>query len=68
MGLKYNAFISYRHSEVDSKIASEVQTRLERFRIPKAIIKKTGVKRFERIFRDKEELPSEHFLLSLSHI
>ena len=57
MGLKYNAFISYRHSEVDSKIASEVQTRLERFRIPKAIIKKTGVKRFERIFRDKEELP-----------
>jgi len=57
MGLKYNAFISYRHSEVDSKIASEVQTRLERFRIPKAIIKKTGVKRIERIFRDKEELP-----------
>ena len=57
MGLKYNAFISYRHSEADSKIASEVQTRLERFRIPQAIVKKTGVKRIERIFRDKEELP-----------
>ena len=57
MGLKYNAFISYRHSEADSKIASEVQTRLERFRIPKEIVKKTGIKRFERIFRDKEELP-----------
>lgn len=57
MALKYNAFISYRHSELDSKIASEVQTRLERFRIPKAIVKKTGIKRFERIFRDKEELP-----------
>lgn len=57
MGLKYNAFISYRHSEADSKIASEVQMRLERFRIPQAIVKKTGVKRIERIFRDKEELP-----------
>lgn len=57
MGLKYNAFISYRHSEADSKIAAEVQTRLERFRIPKAIVEKTGVKRIERIFRDKEELP-----------
>ncbi len=57
MNLKYNAFISYRHAEQDSKIASEVQTRLERFRIPKEIVKKTGVKRFERIFRDKEELP-----------
>ncbi len=39
MALKYNAFISYRHSELDSKIASEVQTRLERFRIPKALLK-----------------------------
>ena len=57
MNLKYNAFISYRHAEQDSKIASEVQTQLERFRIPKEIVKKTGVKRFERIFRDKEELP-----------
>lgn len=54
---KYNAFISYRHSEKDSLIASEIQTRLERFKIPKDIQKKTGVKRFERIFRDKEELP-----------
>ena len=57
MESKYNAFISYRHSEVDSKIASEIQTQLERFRIPKDITVKTGIKRFERIFRDKEELP-----------
>ena len=54
---KYNAFISYRHSEKDSAIASEIQTRLERFKIPRDIQKKTGIKRFERIFRDKEELP-----------
>ncbi len=57
MEKKYNAFISYRHSEKDSMIASEIQTRLERFKIPKEIQKRTGVKRFERIFRDKEELP-----------
>ena len=54
---KYNAFISYRHATEDSKIASEIQTQLERFRIPKEIRKMTGVGRFERIFRDKEELP-----------
>lgn len=55
---KYNAFISYRHSEIDNKIASEIQTQLERFKIPKQIQKKTGIKRFDRIFRDKEELPT----------
>ena len=57
MDRKYNAFISYRHAPEDIKIASEVQTQLERFKIPKEIQKKTGVKRFERVFRDKEELP-----------
>ncbi len=57
MDRKYNAFISYRHAPEDIKIASEVQTQLERFKIPAEIQKKTGVKRFERIFRDKEELP-----------
>ena len=57
MERKYNAFISYRHAKEDIKIASEVQTQLERFRIPSAIQKKTGIKRFERVFRDKEELP-----------
>ena len=55
---KYNAFISYRHSEIDNKIAAELQTQLERFKIPAAIQKKTGIKRFDRIFRDKEELPT----------
>ncbi len=54
---KYNAFISYRHSLEDNKIAKEVQTQLERFHIPHKIRKLTGKKRIERIFRDKEELP-----------
>ena len=38
-------------------IASEIQKSLERFRIPKAIQKQTGKERFNRIFRDVEELP-----------
>ena len=54
---RYNAFISYRHSKKDNVIAKEIQSGLEHFRIPAKIKKKTGIKRFDRIFRDKEELP-----------
>ena len=57
MEYKYDAFISYRHAEKDTMIASEIQKSLERFRIPKAIQKQTGKERFNRIFRDVEELP-----------
>ncbi|MBR5181701.1 MAG: TIR domain-containing protein [Clostridiales bacterium] len=57
MEYKYDAFISYRHAEKDTLIASEIQKSLERFRIPKAIQKQTGKQRFNRIFRDVEELP-----------
>ena len=57
MAPRYNAFISYRHAPLDSKVASEIQKKLERARIPRAIQKKTGKKKIERIFRDKEELP-----------
>ncbi len=54
---KYNAFISYKHAPLDNKIAKEIQTSLEHFQIPGKIKKRTGIKRFERIFRDLEELP-----------
>ncbi|MBP5774599.1 MAG: toll/interleukin-1 receptor domain-containing protein [Clostridiales bacterium] len=57
MEFKYDAFISYRHAEKDTQIASEIQKSLERFSIPKALQKKTGKKRFNRVFRDVEELP-----------
>ncbi len=53
----YNAFISYKHAPLDSKVAEDVQRRLERFNIPHSIRKKTGKKRIERVFRDKDELP-----------
>ena len=56
MSQHYNAFISYKHGPLDNKVAAEVQTQLERFRIPKAIQKSTGIKKIDRIFRDKEEL------------
>ena len=57
MEYKYDAFISYRHAEKDTLIAAEIQKSLERFRIPQAIQKQTGKERFNRIFRDVEELP-----------
>ena len=52
----YNAFISYKHAPLDTKVAAEIQKQLERFRIPKAIQKSSGIKCIDRIFRDKEEL------------
>ena len=53
----YNAFISYKHAPEDNKVAEAVQKGLERYRIPGKIRKKTGMKRINRIFRDKDELP-----------
>ena len=57
MATHFNAFISYRHSPLDSQIAQRIHRQLERFKIPKAIKKATGIKKIDRIFRDKEELP-----------
>ena len=53
----YNAFISYKHAELDNKIAEHVQKKLEHFHIPAKIQKQTGKKKIERVFRDKDELP-----------
>ena len=52
----YNAFISYKHAEADIKVAEAIEKGLERFHIPGKIRKKTGYKRIQRIFRDKDEL------------
>lgn len=57
MERKFDAFISYRHHPVDSEVAAAVQRQLEHFTIPRAVQKKTGKKRIDHIFRDKEELP-----------
>ena len=53
----YDAFISYKHAPLDNKVAAHVQSKLEHFHIPAKIRKKTGMKRIQRVFRDKDELP-----------
>ncbi len=68
----YDAFISYRHTEVDAAIAHELHGKLEHFHIPKKIQQSFGKKRINRIFRDKEELPlssdlSDSILTALDH-
>ena len=53
----YNAFISYRHAEADIRVAEAIEKGLEQFHVPGKNRQKTGIKRINRIFRDKDELP-----------
>lgn len=55
----YDAFISYRHSPLDSFVAESLHKKLESFRLPKSVLKKVknGKTRIERVFRDVDELP-----------
>lgn len=55
--MKYDAFISYRHSDLDLMIAKKLHKGLETFRVPRAVAKKSGKKNIKRVFRDQEELP-----------
>ncbi len=57
MEVSYDAFISYRHADKDTRAAIYVQHWLEHFHIPGQIRKFSGKKRINRIFRDTEELP-----------
>ncbi len=56
---KYDAFISYRHADLDKFVAENLHKELEKFRLPKSLAKKRpGLKnRIQRVFRDKDELP-----------
>lgn len=58
--MKYDAFISYRHAELDQFVAENLHKKLEAFRLPKSIVKQRGKdckKKIERVFRDRDELP-----------
>ncbi len=57
--LHYDAFISYRHTDLDKFVAENLHKQLEAYRMPADVIKKRpGMKnKIERVFRDKEELP-----------
>lgn len=57
---QYDAFISYRHAELDKFAAENLHKKLEAFRLPKSIVKQRGKdckKKIERVFRDRDELP-----------
>ena len=52
----YDAFISYRHLQLDTAVASRLHTLLETYHIPADIAKKTGKSSMGKVFRDEEEL------------
>ena len=56
---RYDAFISYRHTELDKFVAENLIKQLEAFKLPKSVAKKLKGKKtkIERVFRDREELP-----------
>lgn len=55
----YDAFISYRHTELDKFVAENLHKYMEAFKLPKSILKSGKASRtsIERVFRDKDELP-----------
>lgn len=55
--MKYDAFISYRHTPLDMEIAKKLHKGLETFPVPAAVQKSSGKKKISRVFRDEEELP-----------
>lgn len=56
---KYDAFISYRHTEPDKYTAELLHRQLEAFRLPGNLARKRKGERtrISRVFRDKDELP-----------
>ncbi len=55
---RYDAFISYRHTELDRFAAENLHRQMEAFRLPGKLSGKAGERtRIERVFRDKDELP-----------
>ena len=56
---KYDAFISYRHCELDKYVAENLHKILETYELPKNIKEKLGIsgRTIKRVFRDQDELP-----------
>ena len=53
----YDAFISYRHLQLDKAVAKKLHTLIETYHIPASVQKLTGKKKMGKVFRDEEELP-----------
>ena len=56
---KYDAFISYRHCDLDKFVAENLHKVLESYDLPKNVKQKLGItgKTIKRVFRDQDELP-----------
>lgn len=67
--VKYDAFISYRHCELDSFVCKNLHKKLEAYKLPKSLAKKLKTKtKIERVFRDEDELPlSENLSDPITH-
>lgn len=63
--MKYAAFISYRHGDLDEKVAKQIHRLVERYRIPHKLAKKKGKRNIGRVFRDSEELKAGSDLSAL---
>lgn len=58
MKYRYDAFISYRHTELDKFAAENLHRQMEAFRLPGKLSGRTeGRTRITRVFRDRDELP-----------
>jgi len=57
-GMRYAAFISYRHQPADRAIATRLMHALERYRVPRELVKKGYPARLGKVFRDDDEMPA----------
>ena len=59
MDFKYDAFISYRHCDLDKFVAENLHKILETYELPKNVKEKLGItgRTIRRVFRDQDELP-----------
>jgi len=53
---KYNAFISYRQVDRDRKVANRLHQELEKYKIPKALVKQGFPSKLSKVFKDVDEL------------
>ena len=56
---KYNAFISYRHNDLDKFVAENLHKLIETYKMPKSVVEKYNItdNNVRRVFRDQDELP-----------
>lgn len=53
---QFDAFISYRHADLDRFFAERLHQVLEAYRVPQALVRQGTPRRLKRVFRDRDEL------------